>query len=53
MEGWMSSSGHKENMLNCDYTEIGVGYYYQADDQPFPGNSWAFYHYWTQDFGRP
>jgi uncharacterized protein YkwD len=38
MEGWMNSSGHKANILNCDFKEIGVGL---ATD----GN------YWTQDFG--
>ncbi|MEU8570502.1 CAP domain-containing protein [Streptomyces pathocidini] len=38
MEGWMSSPGHKRNILNCDYKEIGVGLA-QPD------------HYWTQDFG--
>ncbi len=26
MEGWMDSQGHRENILNPDYTEIGVGY---------------------------
>jgi uncharacterized protein YkwD len=53
MDGWMSSGGHRANILNCAYTEIGVGYYYQADDQPFPGNSAAYHYYWTQVFGRP
>ncbi|MFI1966205.1 CAP domain-containing protein [Streptomyces pathocidini] len=38
MEGWMSSPGHKRNILNCDYKEIGVGL-------AQPGS------YWTQDFG--
>ncbi|GAA3370820.1 hypothetical protein GCM10017744_096120 [Streptomyces antimycoticus] len=38
MEGWMSSPGHKANILNCDFKEIGVGV-------AQPG------HYWTQDFG--
>ncbi|QKV96500.1 CAP domain-containing protein [Streptomyces sp. NA02950] len=37
MEGWMNSSGHKANILNCDFKEIGVGH-------AQPG------HYWTQDF---
>jgi len=53
MVGWMNSSGHRANILNCSFTEIGIGYYYQADDQPLPGNSWPYYHYWTQDFGKP
>ncbi|MFI7243130.1 CAP domain-containing protein [Streptomyces qinglanensis] len=38
MEGWMNSSGHRANILNCDFEEIGVGH-------AQPG------HYWTQDFG--
>ncbi|GAT80161.1 hypothetical protein STXM2123_863 [Streptomyces sp. F-3] len=40
MAGWMSSSGHRANILNCSFTEIGVGL-------AQPG------HYWTQDFGAP
>ncbi|MEI7768898.1 MAG: CAP domain-containing protein [Chloroflexales bacterium] len=43
MAGWMSSSGHRANILNCSYAEIGVGYY--------AGGSYGSY--WTQDFGRP
>ncbi|MET8010117.1 CAP domain-containing protein [Streptomyces sp. NPDC005271] len=38
MDGWMSSSGHKANILNCHFKEIGVGL-------SKSGN------YWTQDFG--
>ncbi|MDT0614893.1 CAP domain-containing protein [Streptomyces lancefieldiae] len=38
MAGWMSSPGHRENILNCDFKEIGVGLA-QPDS------------YWTQDFG--
>ena len=26
MNGWMNSSGHRANILNCDYTVIGIGY---------------------------
>lgn len=37
MEGWMNSSGHRANILNASFTQIGVGYV--AD-----GN------YWTQEF---
>jgi uncharacterized protein YkwD len=29
--GWMNSPGHRDNMLNPTYTEIGVGYRYWAD----------------------
>jgi uncharacterized protein YkwD len=41
VSGWMGSSGHRTNMLNPDYREIGVGY--------TRGGSWR--HYWVQDFG--
>ena len=37
MNGWMNSSGHRANILNASYTQIGVGYV--ADG-----------HYWTQMF---
>lgn len=47
MSGWMSSSGHRANILNCAYTELGVGYYYEAND------GFGYRHYWTQVFGRP
>lgn len=49
MAGWMGSSGHRANILDCDFTEMGVGYYYLASD---PGAE-QWHHYWTQDFGRP
>lgn len=64
MNAWMSSPPHAAAILSPDFLEIGVGYYYQADDQPnlrysttnsctpnttVPG---PYYHYWTQDFGR-
>ncbi|MFE5810406.1 CAP domain-containing protein [Streptomyces sp. NPDC056491] len=38
MEGWMNSQGHRENILNCAFKEIGIGL-------AQPGN------YWTQAFG--
>ncbi|MGW2182036.1 CAP domain-containing protein [Streptomyces sp. NPDC001732] len=38
MAGWMSSPGHKRNILDCSFKEIGVGL-------AQPGS------YWTQDFG--
>jgi uncharacterized protein YkwD len=38
MEAWMTSPGHKRNILDCTYKEIGIGL-------AQPG------HYWTQDFG--
>jgi uncharacterized protein YkwD len=41
MSAWMGSTeGHKENILNPRYTDIGVGLAYSANGTP----------YWTQDF---
>lgn len=36
MKGWMNSSGHRANILNCGLKSLGVGKYKT---------------YWTQDFG--
>jgi uncharacterized protein YkwD len=38
MQLWMNSSGHRQNILNCSLTTIGVG---------VTTDGW----YWTQDFG--
>jgi len=43
--GWMGSQGHKENLLNPDYTEVGIGYVYVAGS-PYGA-------YWTADFAHP
>ena len=40
MDAWMHSTGHKANILNKDYTDIGVAY---SKSGPT----------WTQDFGTP
>jgi uncharacterized protein YkwD len=40
MDAWMNSAGHRANILNCDYTRLGVGVHYGS------GGPW-----WTQDFG--
>ncbi|MGA4955705.1 CAP domain-containing protein [Streptomyces lavendulocolor] len=40
MESWMNSDGHRANILNCDYTRLGVGVHF-AEGGP----------YWTQNFG--
>jgi len=39
MQGWMNSTGHRENIENCSFTTMGLG----LDTR---GN------YWTQNFGR-
>jgi uncharacterized protein YkwD len=43
MSAWMNSAGHKANILNCTYTNIGIGYAVNSSGTPF----------WTQDFGKP
>ncbi|MFG3258582.1 sigma-70 family RNA polymerase sigma factor [Streptomyces sp. NPDC048172] len=40
MKGWMDSPGHRENILNCDFKEMGIGRHDGA------GGPW-----WTQVFG--
>jgi hypothetical protein len=44
VDGWMNSDGHRDNILDPDYCDIGVGY--------AAVNGSQYYHYWTQDFGR-
>jgi uncharacterized protein YkwD len=38
MAGWMASAGHRANILNCDFSFLGVGLHEDGM-------------YWTQDFG--
>lgn len=40
MKGWMNSEGHRANILNRDFTSIGVGHYKDASGTD----------YWTQLF---
>ncbi|AFY58283.1 uncharacterized protein with SCP/PR1 domains [Rivularia sp. PCC 7116] len=47
VSGWMNSPGHRENILNPSYEEIGVGYYNLANDT----GTINYNNYWTQDFG--
>ncbi len=42
VDGWMNSPGHRANILNADYTEIGLGYFANSGSQ--------YTHYWTQMF---
>lgn len=41
--GWMDSKDHRENILNTDYTEIGVAVAKNEKGEP----------YWVQVFGKP
>ena len=49
VQGWMDSPGHRANILNPDFTEIGIGYEFLEDDT----GSVNYNHYWTQVFGTP
>lgn len=40
MNGWMNSAGHRANILNANFTKIGVGYYKAANGRK----------YWSQLF---
>lgn len=40
MESWMNSPGHRANILNCSFKNIGIGIHKGS------GGPW-----WTQDFG--
>ena len=42
MKGWMSSEGHRRNILDKRFRKIGLGLARTADGTP----------YWVQDFGR-
>jgi len=43
--GWMNSQGHRDNILNPDLTQIGIGYAYTS------ASDWGSY--WTTDFASP
>lgn len=43
VQGWYNSPGHRANMLNCNYTEIGIAY----------ADGGAYGRYWTQVFAKP
>jgi len=40
VQAWMNSEGHRKNILNPNYTHLGVGY----------ASGGAYKHYWTQMF---
>jgi len=45
--GWMSSPGHRANILDPHVREIGVGHYYLRND----GGRVRYHHYWVANFG--
>lgn len=47
MQAWLESDGHCSNIMNPNFTLIGVGYY------PGGANWQEGQHFWTQNFGTP
>jgi uncharacterized protein YkwD len=43
VDAWMNSSGHRANILNPNFKEVGIAVAYRAGTR--------FGYYWTQDFG--
>ena len=44
MNGWMNSDGHRANILQEAFCDLGVGYGFDSSS--------SYRHYWTQNFGR-
>lgn len=42
VEGWMNSEGHRRNILNPEFRELGVGYFYSEGT--------AYKNFWVQNF---
>ena len=49
VRSWMTSPGHRDNMLNPDYSEAGVGYARFSGDGKRP----RYDHYWVVVFAAP
>jgi len=48
VNGWINSPGHRANMLNPSYNEIGLGHFLLQNDT----GKVNYRHYWTQLFGK-
>lgn len=44
---WMSSAGHRANIVKQEFCAMGLGHTYVADDRL------GFHHYWVQVFAAP
>ncbi len=42
VQAWMDSKSHRENILNPEFKELGVVYYYKSNSK--------YKHYWVQHF---
>jgi uncharacterized protein YkwD len=47
VQAWIDSPGHRANLLNESFEEIGIGYHHLPDDT----GDVNYRHYWTQVFG--
>ena len=41
---WMESDGHCKNIMNPEFNELGVGYFYDSGSK--------YRHWWSQEFGK-
>jgi uncharacterized protein YkwD len=44
-DAWMDSPGHRANILNADYQEVGFGLFFNSNS--------TYDSYWVQNFGTP
>lgn len=44
IDAWLSSPGHCANLMNSNFTEVGMAHVMDSDSH--------YTHYWTQDFGK-
>lgn len=51
VQAWLESPQHRENLLNPELNEAGIGYFFESGDQ-HPGTTWGYEHYWTLDMGN-
>lgn len=49
VSAWMNSPGHRDNILNPQFTEMGTGYEFLANDT----GSVNYGHYWSLSLGTP
>ncbi|HYW18343.1 MAG TPA: CAP domain-containing protein [Nodularia sp. (in: cyanobacteria)] len=47
VQAWIDSPGHRANILNANFTHMGLGYAYLANDT----GTTNYNHYWVQTFG--
>jgi len=43
VDGWMHSPEHRENIMDCQLRQMGIGLAFAGDRTP----------YWVQDFATP